>query len=336
MTVVRSLRCHLAVVPLVAALVVVPGHSVRAAAGQRPSDAGPSPRASMGMAYNPLGHVVMFGGDYYDATGNTVFLDETWTWDGATWTQQHPSDAPLPRCCVAMGYDGARNQVVLFGGNDPYTTYGDTWTWDGSTWTQQHPVHNPPGESGNVMVYDAPDHQMVMFGLAGQTWVWNGTDWRQKHPHTSPVGRERAGMAYDALTDQVVLFGGDIPDACFESPCWFADTWTWDGSNWHKAAVVPHPKARTELGMAYDSQQQRVVLFGGSNLCCFLADTWTWDGVGWTPAAPSQSPLGREALAMAYDGTANVILLFGGRDGFDLAHMFGDTWAWEHTTWAPL
>jgi len=335
MTVVR-LRRHLAIWSLVLGALAFPVRSAVALPSVSPRDAGPSPRASMGMAYNPLGHIVMFGGDYYDATGNVVFLNETWTWDGAGWTQQYPSDAPLPRCCFAMAYDGARHQVVLFGGNDSYTTYGDTWIWDGSTWTQQHPAHSPLGEAGNGMAYDARHRDVAMFGLGGDTWVWDGSDWHHMLPQKSPPGRERPGMAYDALTKQVVLFGGDQPDSCLESTCWFADTWVWDGTNWTKMHPVPHPISRTEPGMAYDSQQQRVVLFGGSHRYNFLDDTWTWDGSTWAPQDPTDSPLAREALGMAYDGTDNRILLFGGRDGYDLAHQFGDTWAWEHTTWAPL
>ena len=66
--------------------------------------------------------------------------DDTWTWDGSTWTRQHPAAHP-PAFGGFMAYDAATGTVVLlsdqFGG-------GGTWTWDGSTWTQQHPVTSPP------------------------------------------------------------------------------------------------------------------------------------------------------------------------------------------------
>jgi hypothetical protein len=47
----------------------------------------PSARAGAGMVYDgAAGNIVLFGGD--DSTGTD--LNDTWTWDGATWTQQFP------------------------------------------------------------------------------------------------------------------------------------------------------------------------------------------------------------------------------------------------------
>ena len=43
----------------------------------------PSPRAVSAMAYDPVSKkVVMFGG-----FNDTTYLNDTWTWDGTTWTQ---------------------------------------------------------------------------------------------------------------------------------------------------------------------------------------------------------------------------------------------------------
>jgi hypothetical protein len=33
-----------------------------------------------------------------------------------------------------MAWDGARGQIVMFGG-DAGEVFGDTWVWDGSNWT---------------------------------------------------------------------------------------------------------------------------------------------------------------------------------------------------------
>ena len=43
--------------------------------------------------------------------------------------------APSPRYDAGMAYDAARGQVVLFGGQDAFSFFGDTWTWDGAAWT---------------------------------------------------------------------------------------------------------------------------------------------------------------------------------------------------------
>ncbi len=65
------------------------------------------------MAYDAAtGTVVLFGG------GGRRPVGDTWTWDGTTWTQQHPATSPPVRCGTSMAYDAATGTVVLFGGGD--------------------------------------------------------------------------------------------------------------------------------------------------------------------------------------------------------------------------
>lgn len=77
------------------------------------------------MAYDAAtGKVVWFGG------GGKTKLGNTWTWDGATWTNQAPATSPPARENASMAYDAATGNVVLFGGGDPAgsRSFGDTWT----------------------------------------------------------------------------------------------------------------------------------------------------------------------------------------------------------------
>ncbi|MDR2014094.1 MAG: hypothetical protein LBP99_00520, partial [Azoarcus sp.] len=165
------------------------------------------------MAYDAAhGQVVLFGG-----SGPTSLLNDTWTWDGSTWTQQHPANSPSPRTDAMMAYDAARGQVVLFGGFDGYSDIsgplGDTWTWDGNTWTQQFPADSPPARYWGTMAYDAARGQVVLFGgtgensVMGDTWTWDGGAWTQRSPATSPPARSSPSMAYDAARGEIVLFG---------------------------------------------------------------------------------------------------------------------------------
>jgi hypothetical protein len=72
-------------------------------------------------------NVVLYGGLKYDGTA-PVYLGDTWTWDGTTWTQQHPAASPSARNASSMAYDAATGNVVLFGGyRNGYVS--DTWTW---------------------------------------------------------------------------------------------------------------------------------------------------------------------------------------------------------------
>ncbi|MBI2841288.1 MAG: hypothetical protein HYX75_23460 [Acidobacteria bacterium] len=61
---------------------------------------------------------VVFGRMLASGGGPGTPLDETWTWDGVLWRQQHPSGSPAARFGSAMAFDAARQEAVLFGGLD--------------------------------------------------------------------------------------------------------------------------------------------------------------------------------------------------------------------------
>lgn len=97
------------------------------------------------LAYDEArGQVVLFGGTTLVPYTNA---DDTWVWDGVTWTQKFPSSSPPGRSTHAMAYDVARREVVLFGGSGSATSVvnlADTWVWDGNIWTQRFPATIPP------------------------------------------------------------------------------------------------------------------------------------------------------------------------------------------------
>jgi hypothetical protein len=302
------------------------------ASGGTPSQEVPSGRGTMGLAQDPNGRILLFGG--YEAE-NSRFLGDTWTWDGSTWTEQHPPTSPRPRCCFQTAYDAARRQVVLFGGYTyPGQGYlGDTWTWDGSTWTEQHPAHRPPTASNYGMAYDEAAQRVVVFmgGVDRTMWGWDGVDWARLRPRPSPKWRELPGFTYDGARQELVMFGGAVCDElCYA----YDDTWTWDRVAWHREDPRAIPRDRLRMGMTYDAARRRVVLFGGEAVGGFANDTWTWDGRTWKRVFPSSSPSPREALAMAWDGEREQVVLFGGRDFLDLSYRdFNDTWVGDGVTW---
>jgi hypothetical protein len=81
------------------------------------------------MVYSPAGnYVVMFGGLTQSLPGPVyTALNDTWTWDGTTWTQ-HAGPGPSPRR-APLARDGGDN-VLLFGGDNVTTQFGDTWIWN--------------------------------------------------------------------------------------------------------------------------------------------------------------------------------------------------------------
>jgi hypothetical protein len=187
--------------------------------------ASPSPRTGAGMAYDAAtGTVVLFGG-FADKTG--LYLNDTWTWNGTTWTKQAPAASPPAWAAAGTAYDAATRTVVLFGGPN-----GDTWTWNGTTWTEQAPAASPSPRAGAGMAYDAATATVVLFGgigystghYLGDTWTWDGTTWTRQSPAASPATGDYPAMAYDAANSSVVLFGGYNGRGPY---AYHSGTWIW-------------------------------------------------------------------------------------------------------------
>lgn len=99
--------------------------------------AGPKPAARTGckMAYDPIrGVCVLNGGaDPTDPTGN-AYLNDTWEFDGTTWTQVS-TNITGARLDSTMAHLLAQNRMVQFGGVNfsSFATFADTWHWETGT-----------------------------------------------------------------------------------------------------------------------------------------------------------------------------------------------------------
>ncbi|MCA8948911.1 MAG: hypothetical protein KDE27_05370 [Planctomycetes bacterium] len=94
--------------------------------------ASPPARVGGAMAYDPYRQVVvLFGGAPTNAVSGC--LDDTWEFDGSTWTRRTAHAAPPARVDHAMCFDLVSACCVVFGGRAA-TTLADTWTFDGATW----------------------------------------------------------------------------------------------------------------------------------------------------------------------------------------------------------
>jgi N-acetylneuraminic acid mutarotase len=282
------------------------------------------------------GYVLLFGGSG-PCTNCAGVLDDTWTWDGATWTQ-HNTSGPSARRGASLATVGGT--AVLFAGEPvayPWIVadLNDTWTWDGAKWAQLD-VAGPGVRcfasastlNGLVVLFGGLNHDPVgtndeLVSL-NDTWTWNGLGWTVQTPPVLPGVRSKAGTA--TLGDAVVLFGGAVAN----DGMWvvLSDTWTWNGTGWTQQNVVG-PSAR---GTAMATLHDTVVLFGGFYDSTYpidsLGDTWTWDGSTWTEQnVPGPSPRAGHAMATLND----TVVLFGGVDlnGGALA----DTWTWDGHAW---
>jgi|HubBroStandDraft_5_1064220.scaffolds.fasta_scaffold04902_1 hypothetical protein len=165
----------------------------------------PSARVGAGTAYDPTtGTIVLFGGQ--DINGN--YLNDTWIWDGVTWTQQFPAVSPPSRELdeQSMAYDALTGTVVLFGGGNSSGGFADTWLWSGGakTWTQMFPPTSPSPRAA-PLTYDPVTKEIVLFGGGpdnlNDTWTWNGSPGRNSfrrralRPEDSPPSHTIRALA---------------------------------------------------------------------------------------------------------------------------------------------
>src|SRR5205823_8710711 len=271
----------------------------------------PSPRTGHNAAWDlARGELVVFGGSVGSLPG-LLPTDQTWVWNG-TWTLKNPVNRPSARTYANMVYDGARQQVVLFGGWDGTTAFNDTWVWDGNEWSERFPTNPPSPRYFHGMAYDATRQEIVLFGgfdstsHFDDTWVWSGTNWLRRNPVMSPSPRGiRQGMAYDG--QEVILFSGEDFGGVAAN-----DTWAWNGTNWNAWNPTTAPLNRYGHALAYDEVRKRITLFGGLG----LNDTWVWDGANWAEQTPQQIPPGRLGQTLTFIPTRGALFLFGGDDEF--------------------
>ena len=94
-------------------------------------------------------------------------------------------------------------------------------------------------------------------------------------------------------------------------------------TQWVRRLINNGPNWSSMQGIAYDSKQGVVVIFGNSS-------TWEWNGIYWRQRFPSPFPESRNSHAMAYDENRGVVVLSGGRN---FGGRLPDTWEWDGTSW---
>ncbi len=178
---------------------------------------------------------------------------------------------PSPRAGGAMAFDTNTGSIVLFGGTGSSGPLHDTWTWDGSSWTQQHPAHSPPATGIGPMAYDPASHDMLLVTVSmpngtgsissadpatvnpppAQTWLWDGADWHPASGVQPPVSALTHLATDSAAGDVVLVATGGVVHPPLGAPCRLqvptsdpiaaicpgytqvrTSTWVWNGTSW--------------------------------------------------------------------------------------------------------
>ena len=300
----------------------------------------PSARAAHDMAYDAQSdRVILFGG----LTEFVEVLGETWAYDfdTNTWTVMNPTTEPSARSSHAMAYDAGADRVILFGGvqnvGGTFVEVNDTWAYDfnTNTWTNRNPAVAPSPRLGHRMAYDAQSDRTILLGghrgrdpsavFFQDTWSYNfnANLWSERAPATHPEGGNHGGLVYHEISDQVIHFGG------YEATGSKGYTWAYDvdTNRWTDLRPITAPTPRFLVGIAYDAESIRVVLFGGT---AGSAETWVLqvEANEWTRLDLTSAPSGRNGHRMAYDRQSDRIILFGGGDGLP-GTVNSETWSFN-------
>ncbi len=153
-------------------------------------------------------------------------------------------------------------------------------------------------------------------------------------------------MTYDPVNDMIIVYGGTTgsldTDIEFETRAFDVDN-----NNWTNLNPAVHPYPSTWGAMAYDTESEKIVQFGGVPQNDWASnETWIYDYATntWTKANPIIYPEMRSSHVMAYDSESDVVIMHGGGlDGEDNPDgeeriLFNDTWAYDlnSDTWINM
>jgi cysteine-rich repeat protein len=267
----------------------------------------PSGRSGHSLVFDPTSATVIACGGISAGTR----LDETWAFDGVSWTEIFA--APAPVSGHAMAYDAGAGRMVLFGGHDGAGPSQNLWFLDSESFSAS-PLEPPPTYRP-AAVYDRLRGNLIVGGQ--EVWLLRGTTWRQLVDAPGDVSRIAHAMAFHEGIGQTVLFGGQSDPN---------NTWLFDGETWTEIPAGPGaPPARYGHAMTYDADRHLVIMVGGTT----QDDVWFFNGATWAqgPSFPQNLPA---VFSLAYDRKNARTVLFGGGPTQD------ETWILDGEGWRKL
>ena len=255
-----------------------------------------------------------------------------------------------------MEFDPSRGvtTMIRWGTQPPFVA--EYWDYDGAVWSQRSPAFTaspsiwPPGSSNpamperGVLAFDPASGSLLMQEILGgapsfpaSTWVSSGSDW---------IATVATSLPSDLTSFDVELFFDPAAGVAHYVARPYTEIFTYDPSlltdtfgPWVFPPASPvhtPPFAITQSSMAFDSQRQVVVLFGGLSSAGLSNDTWEYDGIDWVQRSPAVAPSPRYNAAMTFDSDTGVTVLVGGITDSAGTQYSDEVWEWDGVAWTQI
>ena len=124
------------------------------------------------LAYDDLHQLTtMFGGT--PVVGSPVA--DTWVYTSGAWLIIADSTRPGPRSLFTFTTDPVNNTILMYGGNDEFTTFSDLWKYENGEWLYVIADGTPAGCLTPTAAFDTDRNKLVLVCANSTTFEWDGT-----------------------------------------------------------------------------------------------------------------------------------------------------------------
>ncbi len=209
-----------------------------------------------------------------------------------------------------------------------------------------------PGKRGyGTLVMHPPSNAAILFGGESPkrfsyeaAWSFSLDDhvWTRIDTENGPHLVGGIAVAYDVQSDKIIYYFSTRLDSHAERGlARLSETWAFDvsTSTWEKMSPANEPFGMMGARLAYDSESDRVILFGGADFTKEDAEwfnpTWAYDydSDTWEEMKPLNPPPGRSYFGMTYDSDQDRVLVFSGSPSDSSPHLSAYDYnsnSWQH------
>ena len=200
------------------------------------------------------------------------------------------------------------------------------------------PLTYPPHRGYHSMAYDSESDVIILHGgqldtsqVHDDIWTYKTSTntWTQMATLAPEVGT----LAYATESDQVINYIFIKLASAGWTPLGKLLTYDFNSDTWLKTDSNKTPYGYIGAQMAYDSESDQVILFGGYNLKngTYLNDTFSYNlnTNSWKKMEPETSPPGRNYQVMVYHPALDRVVMFGGSTP---DNPLNDTWEYDFNT----